>query len=135
MNNILHDRLFNTNMSSTNANWLSTLENNLLSNKESGSVFYFATQTNKATANIERRSIGTDIWILFLMSGIVPDRVTDWFSKTILPMFKSAKTKPQRNPLPMNTQRLGLLLGPRIGTDQTRRSATTVSCAKGPEGF
>ncbi|NRA89034.1 MAG: hypothetical protein HRU28_16990, partial [Rhizobiales bacterium] len=79
INNLLHDRLFNTKLSTTNANWLSTLENNLLSNADSGSVFYFATLPNLSDANTDRRAIGTDIWILFLMSGIVPDRVTTWF--------------------------------------------------------
>lgn len=79
INNVLHDQLFETKLSTTNANWLSTLEENLLSNADSGSVFFFATQPNKAAANIERRAIGTDIWILFLMSGIVLDRVSDWF--------------------------------------------------------
>ncbi len=78
-NNVLHDRLFGTELSATNANWMSTLEDNLLSNKDSGSVFYFATQPNAAAANIDRRAIGTDIWILFVMSGIAPDRVSDWF--------------------------------------------------------
>ncbi len=79
INNVLHDRLFETKLSATNANWLSTLMDNLLSNKDSGSIFYFATQPNRAAANIERRAIGTDIRILFLMSGIVPERVSDWF--------------------------------------------------------
>ena len=79
MNNVLHDRLFDTKFSSTNADWLSTVEENLLSNKDTGSIFYFATLPNKAAANVERRAIGTDIWILFLMSGVVPGRVTDWF--------------------------------------------------------
>jgi hypothetical protein len=79
INNVLHDRLFDTKLSSTNDNWLSTLEENLLSNEDSGSVFYYATQPNMAAANSERRAIGTDIWILFLMSGVVPGRVTAWF--------------------------------------------------------
>ena len=42
-------------------------------------MFYFGTQPNAADANIEKRSIGTDIWTLFVMSGIVPERVTEWF--------------------------------------------------------
>ena len=79
INNVLHDRLFGTELSATNANWMSTLEDNLLSNKDSGSVFYFATQPNAAAANIDRRAIGTDSWILFVMSGVAPDRVSDWF--------------------------------------------------------
>jgi len=37
------------------------------------------TQPNKAAANVEKRAIGTDIWTLFLMSGVVPERVSAWF--------------------------------------------------------
>ncbi len=42
-------------------------------------MFYFGTQPNSAEANVEKRAIGTDIWSLFLMSGVVPERVSDWF--------------------------------------------------------
>ena len=42
-------------------------------------MFYFGTQPNSAAANVEKRAIGTDIWALFLMSGVVPERVSDWF--------------------------------------------------------
>ncbi len=42
-------------------------------------MFYFGTKSNSAEANVEKRAIGTDIWALFLMSGIVPERVSDWF--------------------------------------------------------
>jgi len=79
INNVLHDRLFETNFSAANADWISSVENNLLCDEETGSMFYFGTQPNKAAANVEKRSIGTDIWALFLMSGIVPERVSDWF--------------------------------------------------------
>ncbi len=79
INNVLHDRLFDSKLSATNSKWLTTLEDNLLRDEGVGSVFYFATQPNEATANVDRHSVGTDIWTLFLMSGIVPDRVTDWF--------------------------------------------------------
>jgi hypothetical protein len=79
INNVLHDRLFETKFSAANANWLSTLEDNLLSDEETGSMFYFGTQPNKAAANVEKRAIGTDIWTLFLMSGVVPERVSAWF--------------------------------------------------------
>ncbi len=41
-------------------------------------MFYFGTKPNSAEANVEKRAIGTDIWALFLMSGIVPERVSDW---------------------------------------------------------
>jgi hypothetical protein len=79
INNVLHDRLFGTNFSAANADWLSSVEDNLLSNEDSGSMFYFGTQPNKAAANVEKRAIGTDIWALFLMSGVVPERVSAWF--------------------------------------------------------
>ena len=42
-------------------------------------MFYFGTQPNKPTANVEKRAIGTDIWALFNMSGVVPERVSTWF--------------------------------------------------------
>ena len=79
INNVLHDRLFETKFSATNANWLSSVEDNLLCDEETGSMFYFGTQPNMAAANVEKRAIGTDIWSLFLMSGVVPERVSDWF--------------------------------------------------------
>ena len=79
INNVLHDRLFETKFSAANADWLSTVEDNLLCDEETGSMFYFGTQPNKAAANVEKRAVGTDIWALFLMSGIVPERVSDWF--------------------------------------------------------
>jgi len=79
INNVLHDRLFETKYSAANANWLSTLEDNLLCDEETGSMFYFGTQPNKASANVEERAIGTDIWTLFLMSAVVPERVSAWF--------------------------------------------------------
>ena len=79
INNVLHDRLFETEFSTSNADWLSELEENLLCDGETGSMFYFGTQPNKAAANVEKRAIGTDIWTLFLMSGVVPGRVANWF--------------------------------------------------------
>ncbi len=79
INNVLHDRLFETKFSAVNADWLSSVEDNLLCDEKTGSMFYFGTQPNKAAANVENRAVGTDIWALFLMSGIVPERVSDWF--------------------------------------------------------
>ncbi len=79
INNVLHDRLFETNFSAANADWLASVEENLLCDAETGSMFYFGTQPNKAAANVEKRAIGTDIWTLFLMSGVVPERVSAWF--------------------------------------------------------
>ncbi len=79
INNVLHDRLFETKFSAANADWLSSVEDNLLCDETTGSMFYFGTQPNKAAANVAKRAVGTDIWALFLMSGIVPERVSDWF--------------------------------------------------------
>ncbi len=79
INNVLHDRLFKTNFSAANADWLESVEGNLLVGKETGSMFYYGTQPNSAEANIESRAIGTDIWALFLMSGVVPEKASDWF--------------------------------------------------------
>jgi len=79
INNVLHDRLFGTKFSAANADWISSVEKNLLSGEETGSMFYFGTKPNSAEANVEKRAIGTDIWALSLMSGIVPERVSDWF--------------------------------------------------------
>ncbi len=79
INNVLHDRLFETSFSAANAGWISSVEDNLLVGEETGSMFYFGTQPNKAAANVEKRAVGTDIWALFLMSGIVPERVSGWF--------------------------------------------------------
>ena len=79
INNVLHDRLFETKFSAANADWLSSVEKNLLCDEDTGSMFYFGTQPNKAAANVEKRAIGTDIWTLFLMSGVVLERVSAWF--------------------------------------------------------
>ena len=79
INNVLHDRLFETKFSTANADWLSSVEDNLLCDEKTGSMFFFSTQPNKAAANVENRAVGTDIWALFLMSGIVPERVSGWF--------------------------------------------------------
>ncbi len=76
---MLHDRLFDTNFSSANGAWISSVEENLLCDEETGSIFFFGTQPNKASANVEKRAIGADIWTLFLMSGVVPERVSAWF--------------------------------------------------------
>ncbi len=79
INNVLHDRLFGTKFSAANADWISSVEKNLLSGEETGSMFYFGTQPNEAAANVKKRAIGTDIWALFVMSGTVPERVSSWF--------------------------------------------------------
>ena len=79
INNLFHDRLFGTEFSTANAHWLANVEKNLLSGADTGSVFYFGTQPNKAIANLEKRAVGTDIWALFPMSDVIPERVSEWF--------------------------------------------------------
>ncbi len=81
INNRLHDRLFGTDFAAANARWLATVEDHLLSGEETGPLFYFGTQPDKPFPLVEKRALGADIWALFLMSGVVPDRVTTWFER------------------------------------------------------
>jgi len=98
--------LFDTQFSAANAGWLASVEDNLLCDDKSGSMFYFDTQPNKAAANIEKRAMGTDIWALFMMSGIAPERVSGWFkawqrnlwcSREMSPMFKLKQVQLKKN--------------------------------------
>lgn len=79
INNVLHDRLFGTDFVVANDDWFKTIDENLLRDKEEGPLFYYGTESNKATPITRNKSLGADIWSLFLMSAIVPDRVADWF--------------------------------------------------------
>ena len=79
INNVLHDRLYGSDFSPANEKWLASVEQNLLRDEESGPLFYYGTQPNKAEPNLDSRAVGTDIWALFLMSGIVAERVAGWF--------------------------------------------------------
>jgi hypothetical protein len=81
INNVLHDRLFGTKFADANANWLSTIEDNLLRGEETGPLFFFGTEPDKPSPIVEKRALGADIWALFLMSGVVPDRVSAWFER------------------------------------------------------
>ncbi len=81
INNVLHDRLFGTNFASSNADWLVTVEDNLLRHDEEGPLFFFGTEPNKPTPIKEKRALGADIWAMFLMSGVVPSRVSEWFER------------------------------------------------------
>ena len=94
-------------------------------------MFYFGTHANKADANVEKRAIGTDIWGLFLMSGIVPERVSGWFetwqeiwcSREMSPMFKSTQVRLRRNPRQTNSPRLGRIAWPRNWSKLTGRNS------------
>ncbi len=81
INNVLHDRLFGTDFAAANDGWFKTIDENLLRDKEEGPLFYYGTESHKATPIPRNKSLGADIWSLFLMSAIVPDRVTDWFER------------------------------------------------------
>ena len=79
INNVLHDRLFGTDFSAANTAWLGTVEDHLVRGNGDGPVFYFGTQADSPEPVEENCSVGADFWSLFLMSGIVPGRVADWF--------------------------------------------------------
>lgn len=81
INNILHDRLFGTRYAAANDGWLRTLESNLLTGESSGALFYFGTESASCSPARHRRSLGVDIWTLFLMSAVIPDRVRQWFAR------------------------------------------------------
>ena len=79
INNVLHDRLFGTRYADANDRWLKTLEANLLTRDAAGALFYFGTESASCSPAKHRRSLGIDIWTLFLMSAVIPDRVRLWF--------------------------------------------------------
>jgi hypothetical protein len=79
INNILHDRLFGTRFAVANEKWLANVEANLVNHSDDGSLFYYGTKPHSGERNEADRSDGMDIWALFLMSAVVPDRVRTWF--------------------------------------------------------
>lgn len=79
INNLLHDRLFGTSYASANEGWLRTLEEHLVRRDAGGALFFFGTQSGSCSPAEKKFSIGMDIWSLFLMSGVIPDRVREWF--------------------------------------------------------
>ena len=81
INNILHDRLFGTDYASANEGWLRTLDDHLLREETSGPLFYYGTKSGESAPAEKALSVGADIWALFLMSGVVPRRVGDWFGR------------------------------------------------------
>jgi hypothetical protein len=80
INNILHDRLFGTGYSAANAGWLDNVDKHLVKSTDTGAMFFYGTKPNDI-APVERVSVGADIWTLFLMSGVVPERVSTWFAE------------------------------------------------------
>lgn len=81
INNVLHDRLFGTSFATSNTDWLTTVEKNLLRDDDVGPLFFYGTEPDKPTPITGKRAVGADIWALFLMSGIVPSRVSEWFER------------------------------------------------------
>lgn len=81
INNLLHDRLFGSRFAVANADWLAVVEDNLLRGEESGPLFFYGTEPNKPTPLLEKRALGADIWALFLMSAVMPDRISSWFER------------------------------------------------------
>lgn len=79
INNVVHDRLFGTTFSTANGAWLKTVNDNLVHGDGDGPLFYFGTDANSPAPIVKNRALGADIWSLFLMSAIVPDRVASWF--------------------------------------------------------
>jgi len=79
INNVLHDRLFGTHFAASNVGWLEVIDRNLTTGTSGGPLFYFGTRPNEARPFEEKQSLGADIWALFLMSGVVPDKVEKWF--------------------------------------------------------
>ncbi len=81
INNVLHDRLFGTSYASANEAWMRTLNDHLARNEPDGPLFYYGTKSNEVAPEEKKKSVGADIWALFLMSGVIPDRVSDWFER------------------------------------------------------
>jgi len=81
INNLLHDRLFDTDLAAANAAWLRTVDEHLVRDDDQGPLFFFGTEPNRPTPITEKRALGADIWALFLMSAVCPDRVATWFAR------------------------------------------------------
>jgi hypothetical protein len=81
INNVLHDRLFGTNYAEANEGWLKTLDQHLLRKSESGPLFYYGTKPSDIAPEERTISRGADVWALFLMSAVIPERVTNWFTR------------------------------------------------------
>ncbi len=79
INNVLHDRLYGTTYARANEEWLATTQTSLLRDEDTGPLFYYGTKTRSALAEKTKKSVGADIWALFLMSGVVPEHVSAWF--------------------------------------------------------
>lgn len=81
INNVLHDRLFGTDYTSTNTGWLHTVEDNLFRGQASGPVFFYGTQADRPEPIEKKQAVGADFWALFLMSAIVPKQAAEWFEQ------------------------------------------------------
>ncbi len=81
INNILHDRLFETSFAATNDKWFETVNDHLLVHDTGGPLFYCGTESNSVEPDKSDKSLGADAWTLFLMSAVAPDRVREWFAE------------------------------------------------------
>lgn len=81
INNILHDRLYGTELAKSNVHWLNTVEEKLLNADLDGPIFYYGTLPHSGDPNPEERLFSMDTWSMFLMSALVPDRVRVWFER------------------------------------------------------
>jgi hypothetical protein len=80
INNVLHDRLFGTRYGESSTAWLRIVDEKLTFGSASGPLFFYGTKPNSAQPATEKRSLGADVWALFLMSGVVPAKVRQWFA-------------------------------------------------------
>ena len=80
INNILHDRIFGTSYAASNEGWLQTVDAHLVRADPGGALFYFGTESASCAPG-PGTSLGMDVWALFLMSGVVPERVRLWFER------------------------------------------------------
>ena len=92
INNVLHDRLFGTSFAFANAAWLGTIEDHLVRSNEDGPLFFYGTQPDSPEPIEEKRAVGADIWALFLMSSIMPDRVSEWFRRSQRNVIQEGET-------------------------------------------
>lgn len=81
INNVLHDRIYGTAYSTSNARWLNTVEAKLLNDNPNGPIFFYGTLPHSDDPNPAESLLSMDVWSLFLMSAIVPQRVRVWYER------------------------------------------------------
>ena len=81
INNVLHDRIYGTTLSASNAGWIYTVEAKLLNANPEGPIFFYGTLPNSDDPNPAENLFSMDVWSLFLMSAVVPERVQIWYER------------------------------------------------------